>query len=176
MRLSFHKFKEHSPHLYIQPGLAVLYVAFILFLLSLVDSKATLLWAIGVGALSSSSYIVFVTPQAPVARSRRILGGYFVGITTGLIVHLILSKIYTLMPENSYFHASHLFWMSAAITVGLSMLMMIIFSVEHPPAVGVSLVLVLNLDGYMTLFLIFIGAIILSCIKWLLRKWLINLI
>ena len=176
MRLSFHKLKEHSPHLYIQPALAVVYVAFILFLLSLVDQKATLLWAIGVGALSSSSYVVFVTPQAPVAKSRRILGGYFVGITTGLVVHIILSKLYTLMPESSHFHASHLFWVSAAITVGLSMLMMIIFSVEHPPAVGVSLVLVLNLEGYMTLVLIFVGALLLACIKWLLRKWLINLI
>ena len=176
MKISIPKLKSHGAHLFLQPGLAVIYVAFILFVLNIINQQITLLWAIGVGALSSSCYIIFVTPTSPVARPKRIIGGYFIGTFCGLVMHVILTKLYLLTFETSQISHSHLFWISAAITVGLSMFMMIALNVAHPPAIGVSLVLVLNLQDYTTLILIFLSACLLALIRWLLRNWLINLV
>jgi CBS domain-containing membrane protein len=176
MKLSLFKFKKHGPHLFLQQAIAVIYIAFILFFLSLVDDGSKILWAIGSGALSSSCYIVFVTPKSPIANSKRIIGGYFVGIIIGLLMHVFLTKMYNLTPYIGHFHTSHIFWISAAITVGISLIAMVILGVEHPPAVGISLVLVLHLGEYTTLLMIFISAVILAFIHWLLKNWLVNLI
>lgn len=176
MRFSLIKLRGHGAHLFFQPILAVLYIALVLFIFSLIDDNVSILWAVGIGSLSSSCYIIFVTPQSSVATSRRIIGGYVVGIAIGLLIRLILTKLYVLTFHETDYHTTHLFWVSAAITVGLSMLAMIVLSVEHPPAVGMSLVLVLNLQDYVTLLSIFVAALLLALIHWLLKDWLIDLI
>ena len=176
MQSPFRKIKGDAPHLVLQALCAVVYIAFVLFCLSITDSGSPLLWAIGAGALSSSCYIVFVTPHSAVACSRRIIGGYFIGIVTGLIMHIILTRLYMLAVDVNNFHTSQVFWVSAAVTVGLAMTIMVLFGMEHPPAVGVSLVLVLHLNEYDTLLIILAAAILLATLRWLLRRWLIDLV
>jgi len=174
--MSIKKLKSLGWNLLWQPLVATIFVGVVLYCLGMVTGASEILWAVGAGALSSSSYIVFVTPQSAVARSRRIIGGYVVGAIVGLFVHWILTVAYDFASANLQFHNSHLFWISAAISVGVAMVMMVLLGVEHPPAAGLSLVLVLDIHEYMTLVMILIAAVALSALRHALRCHLINLV
>lgn len=176
MKYNPYKFKAIHWHLLWQPLVAVIYIAFVLILLSISGSN-NLIWAIGAGALSSSCYIVFVTPKSVTAEPRRIIGGYIVGIMCGLVVHIILVSLrqHWMAQSNQTHINDHIFWASAAITVGLAMILMIILNAEHPPAVGVSLVLVLDIQHYDIIVLILAAAFVLAILKGLLNPWMINL-
>lgn len=172
-----YKFKAIHWHLLWQPLIAVIYVGCVLIALSS-SASSNLLWAIGAGALSSSCYIVFVTPSSITAQSRRIIGGYVVGIVSGMVVHIILVAIkHNLTAGHSHISLNdHLFWASAAVTVGVAMVLMVIINAEHPPAVGVSLVLVLDIQHYMIIVIILAAAVALAILKKIFEPWLINLV
>lgn len=176
MRYNPYKFKAIHWHILWQPLVAVIYVGCVLVFLGM-SASSDLVWAIGAGALSSSSYIVFVTPKSVTAEPRRIVGGYIVGIMCGLVVHIILMMVRKhWMAQSDHAHLSdHLFWASAAITVGLAMILMIIMNAEHPPAVGVSLVLVLDIQHYHIIVIILAAAFALAVIKMILDPWMMNL-
>ena len=172
-----YKFKAIHWHLFWQPLIAVIYVAGVLIALS-GSAGSNLLWAIGAGALSSSSYIVFVTPKSITAQSRRIIGGYIVGIVAGMVVHIVLVAVKQnlLLDHSPVALNNHLFWASAAVTVGIAMILMVIINAEHPPAVGISLVLVLDIQHYMIIVIILAAAIVLAVLKKIFEPWLINLV
>lgn len=62
-----------------------------------------------------------------------------------------------------------------AISVGITMFLMVILDTEHPPAVGMSLGLVLNDWNYLTIIFIYTAVVIMYTVKYLLRNVLIDL-
>ena len=157
-----------------QPLCAAVFVAIVLLLFNLIH-HTNVLWAVGAGALSSSAFIVFTVPSSAVAKSSRLIGGYLIGIITGVLVHLVLVDILSVVSQFLQIN-SHLFWVAAAITVALSMSIMLAFKVPHPPAAGVALVLVLDISHYEMVLIIFGAVLILALMKWLLRGYLVDLI
>jgi CBS domain-containing membrane protein len=151
----------------------MLYVSLVLFCLDFIDRGSTL-WAIGASSLASSAYLVFTNPSSPVARYHRIIGGYLVSVLVGLLIHILLSHI----SQHMQIHTTipHLFWITASIAVGISMLLMVLLGYEHPPAAGVALVLVLDINDYSTLFVILGAAAVLALLKKLLKYTLVDLV
>ena len=122
-------------------------------------------------AIASSAFIVFVMPHGRVSTPRRVIRGHVVAV----IVALGLALLY-LTPVGGFAAESHLTSdLMAAAAVGLSILIMVVFNTEHPPAAGT--VLGLAVEGWIlsAVFFVLLGAVMLSVVHGVLRPRLVNL-
>lgn len=166
--------KHLWPNLIWQPLTAVIFICVVLFFLNRI-SQSDLLWAVGAGALSSSCYIVFGRPSSITADPWNIIGGYLIGMVSGELIRLLSIQTYPVTMDfmnNPYFHIMGMF---AAISVGLALVVMAVLNLEHPPAAGLALVLVLDVRDYRVLAVIFVAVIALTVIRVGLRKYLLDL-
>lgn len=166
--------RHFSANLIWQPLLAVLFIAIVLLVLSEFNSSEAV-WAIGAGSLSSSCCLVFGTPKSISAESKNIICGYMIGAAIGSMVHFLLAHLLPLLAINFHHHANA-FWVLAAITIGLVIIAMVIFDVLHPPAVGMALIVVLDVQDYKVIWIILVAAVILAGIHTLLKPHLKNLV
>lgn len=168
------KTKWHN-NLIWQPFLAVLYVAVVLWVLSFVDSSQ-LIWAVGAGALSSSSCIVFSTPQNCSGNAKHLIGGYIIGALVGVCVHFVMSNLMPLLSADAVMVNSKIFWALASISVGVTVVLMAKLDMFHPPAVGLSLVLVLDIHHYEIIAVILLAVVALASLRHFLNPYLKNLV
>ncbi len=161
-------------HFVFQISAAVFLMALVLFLMS-VGSNSQLLWALGAGSLASSIFIVFTLPQSLAAEPRRLIGAYCLAIVIGVLTHVFLMHLFHAVTAHFILQNLRVFWISSALAMGITMVLMIIFNCQHPPAAGVSIVLVLNIQEYTTVAVILFTAILLALINYFLKDYLINL-
>jgi CBS-domain-containing membrane protein len=117
-----------------------------------------------VASIGATSFIIFTMPNTKRAKAFYILGGYAVGTLVGVVANTVLLMELG-VPIN----------ILGALTVGISMFIMVITNTEHPPASALALAIAIN--GYTSKSIIFVYGVAISLlmIKWILRKWLINL-
>lgn len=151
-------------------------MAFVLMTMSFTTGHSQLLWAVGAGSIASTSFIIFTIPQSVSARSSRIVGGYAIAIIVGLLIHYALMGFFSLLTTHFVMSDPRIFWMTASVSVGISMILMVLFDCQHPPAAGIALVLVLDIHGFGMLFIIMFAALALSLIKLIFNDKLINLV
>ncbi|MDF1759908.1 MAG: HPP family protein [Coxiellaceae bacterium] len=151
--------------------LAVLYVLGTLIILDII-SESPLMWAVGSSSLASSAYLIFSSPCTASSSAKRLVGAYFIAIVCGYAVrHLaILMMHHSGVMLIGITHDPHMYWLSGSIAVGLAMMFMLIFGLEHPPAAGIALILVIEQRSYEAIAAIFLLAVLLAVIKTLLRK------
>lgn len=157
----------------IQTTMAVCFIFMVLIGFNYVSSS-TLLWAIGSGALSSTAFIVFSHPMTKSAEPKQIIMGYVIGLLSGLFVSLVmhLSDRFAGITYDSGFY---LYAMEAACSVGITLLIMNFFHVNHPPAAGIALVLVIDINSYNSLAVIALAVLFLSAVHHFLRGRMIDL-
>lgn len=175
MNQSVNILKSIKKRFAVQVVCAVLFMAIVLMFMSF-TSGSQILWAVGAGSLASSTFIVFTIPNSVSARASRIIGGYAIAVITGLVLHFILMGLIHFLSSHFQMSDPRIFWMTASISLGLSMLAMILFDCQHPPAAGVALVLVLDIHHFQILFVILFAALALSLIKLLFKNHLVNLV
>jgi CBS domain-containing membrane protein len=141
---------------------------FVIFLVEGAVFKA----AIVVG-IASTAFIIFVVPNSVAATPRRVIGGHSVAIATGSLVSAIL-----MIPAMGSWADENLYIMdiAAAISVGMSIFLMVMASAEHPPAAGTALGLVVHGWSWDTVVFVLTSALILSAMRILLRPRLVNLL
>ncbi len=83
--------------------------------------------AVVVASIAASIFIVFAMPNAISARKRAIWGGHWSG--------LILGSLWAMFPQPYHFMS----FIVLSLAVGTTMLAMVIFDMEHPPACGTAL-------------------------------------
>lgn len=166
--------RNFSVNLIWQPLAAIIYVALVLLVLSHTNSSQ-IIWAIGAGSLSSSSCIVFASPHNKSASTKNLCLGYLIGIGVGVLMHIALMKAAPLLSQTVLFH-SNTFWALASIAVGLTIIAMIACDVFHPPAVGIALVLVLDIQHYGIIAVILLSAFILALLRYILNPYLKDLV
>lgn len=157
-------------HLVFQSLLAVFYIWLVLILLD-ITSVSFVEWAVGASSLASSAFIVFVVPRAPSAEPIRIIGGYIVCIIVGMACYFSLQAV---SPLTSIF-GTHLFEFFTAMALGLSIVFMVLFKYQHPPAVGMTVVLVLEHWRFASLSVIIFGVFMLALLRVKLKEHLRNL-
>ena len=160
-------------HFILQLLAAVVYVLFVLITLDVISSSP-IMWAVGSSSLASSAYLIFATPASPTAAARRLVGAYAVAIICGIIIRHIASW---LMSDSGVMllgltHDPHMYWLSGAASVGVSMFFMLLLRLQHPPAAGMALVMVIDQRSYEGILAIFFLAVLLAIIKLILRKYL----
>jgi CBS-domain-containing membrane protein len=167
MKIFDEKFSSNKIRYILQCGLATLSVFIVLLILGTMSNVVI------IAALGSSAFIVFTMPESQVSRPRFLIGGYLVGIATGLICYYL--SLLTLLTRISIVHEYSLV-VFGSLSVGLAIFTMVITDTEHPPAAGLSFGLILSEWSYMTIFLAIVGIITLSVIKAVLRPLLRNLL
>ncbi len=155
-------------HMYVAQTLLASLVMF--FVLTVLDAKTH---AALVASLGASSFIAFTMPHAQVARPRYILGGYAVGVGVGVLCFLVgLALAQAEAPISPKTIEIGL----ASLAMGLAIFLMVVLNLEHPPAAGVALGLVLNECDPVAIGVIIVGILILTGVKTMLKPSLINLL
>lgn len=147
------KFKKLWKYYLLQSLLATV----VLFILVLVLGQYKLVL---ISAIGATTFIVFAMPRNASAKTKNIIGGHLVGMACGAIFYFTAFPLFVEYP----------------LAVGLAFLLMVILDVEHPPAVGTALAVVINevsLDAFITIML---SAVILSQCRYYLRGHLKNLV
>ncbi|HEX77863.1 MAG TPA: HPP family protein [Dehalococcoidia bacterium] len=151
-----------------QSLLAIITLVVVLYFLDVVAH------AVIVAALGSTAFIVFAAPRSRAAQTRSVIGGHLVGTGLGVACSYLLR----LGPVASWSAYSHFpLILMAAISVGLSIFVMVITDTKHAPAAGTALGLVVQNWQYTTIIFIMACAGALSLVRYLLvrRRWIRNL-
>ena len=144
-----------------------------LSLLAIVVVKDVVLNVAIVVAMASTVFTIFVVPDSVAATPRKVIGGHVAGVIAGSIIVALLGipDISTIVDSSPHIRNA-----VAALTLGLSMVLMVITDTEHPPAAGAALGLVIHGWSWSSIGVIIIGAVALSAIRIALRPRLVNLL
>lgn len=134
MKIIDHRFRKYTWIYLFQCSLAAVVVLLVLIILDSTQQTAI------IASIGASVFIVFTAPNAFSSKVRSILGGYLIGSITGIGCSLLTGLLGTTGTEG---------WgttviVMGAISVGLSIFLMVITDTEHPPAAGLALAFVLN--------------------------------
>ncbi|MHC4692368.1 MAG: HPP family protein [Planctomycetota bacterium] len=148
------KFKTLWIYYILQSFLAAL--ALFVLVLVLGQNKMVIISSIG-----ATSFLVFAMPTAVSAQTRNVIGGHLVGLACGTIFY------FTKLP----------YFLEYPCVVGIAIFLMVALDVEHSPAAGTALAVVINeLSPIDAFVLIMISAIILSQCRYFLRRYLKDLV
>ena len=128
-----------------------------LFIIVLVLGKDKM---VVISAMGATTFIVFAMPNAVSAHSRNVIGGHLVGLILGIIFFFV---------EIPYFF-------EFPLIVGIAIFVMAALDVEHPPAVGTALAVLINEVSPDVLLIIIATAVILSACHYYLRHYLKDLV
>lgn len=155
-----------------QTLLAIVFIATVLGILDAVSHTAAS-GIIGATYISASTFIVLGTSGANTACSRNVIGGYIVGLLVGLGCYCIAD--YLGLDQLMLSHA-YLYELIGSITLGLTFIIMSLLNLQHPPAVGLSVGMVLDIWDPHSLIVIMGAVVALVIIKKALSKWLISFV
>jgi len=93
-------------------------------------------------SLGATAFLVFVYPEYDVSRFRNVIGGYILSSLSGSLARLLLSGFLPL---------------AAAVSVSLSIFLMLILGFKHPPASGIALYFVLYSVSFKEVFSVLVG-------------------
>lgn len=124
-------------------------------------------------AVASTAFTVFVVPNSIAASPRRVIGGHAVAVIVGTALAFAL-QIPTLESASEEFRIIR--DVVAALSVGISIFIMVVTNTEHPPAAGTALGLLIPGWTLSAVTFILLSALILSIIRLVLRPKLINLL
>lgn len=123
-------------------------------------------------ALGASVFIVFALPRNACAQPKNIILSYILGIACGLAGHFIFLEGRLGSLGNGW---ELMTWLACGLAVGLSVLVMSVSKVEHPPAAATALgVALIGFDLLQILFILGF-TVCLSLVAWALRSRLVNL-
>ena len=161
------KFRKNEGRYVLQSLLATLALVVVLAILDAISDAAI------VGALGASSFIAFTMPYKHVSEARYLVGGYAVGVISGVACYY--ASVLLGLSSTTVFGASSSV-VFGALAVGLAIFIMVVANLEHPPAAGVALGLVLNQCDALAIIVIIVGIVALSIVKTMMKPLLIDLL
>ena len=147
------KFKKLWKYYILQSLLATI----VLFILVLVLGRHKL---VVISSMAATTFIVFAMPKAVSAKTRNVIGGHLVGLGLGTIFYFVALPYFIEYP----------------LVVGIAIFIMVALDVEHPPAAGTALAVVMNEVSPDVFVTIMVSAVVLSQCRYYLRHHLKDLI
>ncbi|MEM1244502.1 MAG: HPP family protein [Pseudomonadota bacterium] len=132
-------------------------------------TETLLLSAIGACSLGSSVTTAFITPTSPTSHPVNAIGGYIIGMCVGFLCFYGDYFTRDLFPLVNFINIDGAF---GALAISLSLVIMAILKLEHPPAAGFALGLVLEHWDHYTIIIVITFVLMLTVIKRLLLPWL----
>ena len=161
------KFKKYTVKYILQCLLATLTILAILLFLDILNETAI------IAALGASAFIVFTMPKQYSSDSRRLFGGYIVGLVVGFIFYIFTTLDFVINVIGNHTTSLIVF---GSLAVGFSIFIMAVTNTEHAPAAGIALGLVINRWDYLTIIFIVIAIIWLASVRLILKNYLMDLI
>ena len=124
-----------------------------------------------IASFGASAFIAFAAPSREYANARHMIGGYVIGVAIGCLVHMLI-----FVPAESYIILKGIHIFAAALAVMISMFIMTITNMEHPPAASIALGFVVNDWTYKTVIFVLIGITIITLIKYAFRNHMTDLV
>ena len=152
-----------------QPAIVFIFLVTILNIFLFEEHLSNVAWAVGAGSLASSAYLVFAKPSAVSAHPLRLIVAYVLAIVCGMTTHYLGDTF--LLAKLGYLWISVL----AAFAVVVTILLMLWMKADHPPAVGMALVFVIDLKDYRTSVIVLSAITVLVILKLALGRWLRDL-
>jgi len=121
-------------------------------------------YAVIVASIGASSFIVFAMPKSITAKPQNIIGGHIIGLVTGFLGHWLVST--TAIPEVIPY----------ALAVGLSMFLMVVVDMEHPPASGTALGVAITGFSWRVAIALIVAVVLLSLSHHFLKKHIRDLV
>jgi len=118
-----------------------------------------------VASLGATTFIIFTMPHKNRGKARYIIGGYAFGAISGGLCSLLMNIVTFSTPA-----------ILGAISVGLCMFLMVVFNAEHPPAAALALGIVIEGFDIRTIIFVFFVSLLLLFLKYLNRRWIIDLL
>ena len=166
-RLIDRRFRRRWKNYLFQCGLSTLALLIIFLVVDVVLRAAIVV------AIASTAFIVFVISHSAASSPQRVIGGQVVAV----IVGTTFSALYLLPVLGELAEGSHIARdIFATISVGLSILLMVVTNTEHPPAAGTALGLVVEGWTPSAVLFVLLGVVMLSVVHMLLRLRLTNLL
>ena len=159
------RFQKNYKNYIFQSSLLFVCVSLVLLLDSLFGD-------IIVASLGASGFILFVTPHTNGSRSRNIIGGYFCGAVGGILFGLLHNQISGL----HFFGVEYVLIFVCAAASALATFLMVITNFVHPPAAALALGLSAEPECIKIAMAAIIGVTILCTTRYILKKYLKNLI
>ena len=151
------KFPKHWKRYLIQSSYAATTVFFITITLS---NSPVIIASIG-----ATAFIVFAMPNNIAAEPKRIIGGHFLGFFIG--------SCFAVFPFMDVVLFKAL-WFS--LSVGITILFMVVLDLEHPPAAGTALGMTLIAYSSTSVVTIFISVLFLAIVGHLSKPYLKDLV
>jgi CBS-domain-containing membrane protein len=161
------KFRKNTLKYIFQCVLATLTILAVLFFLNILNETAI------ITALGASAFIVFTMPTQYSSDSRRLLGGYIVGLVVGFIFYIVSTLDFGTNVIGNHTSSLIIF---GSLAVGSAIFIMAVTNTEHAPAAGIALGLVINKWDYLTIIFIIIAIVWMHGVKTMLKKYLMDLI
>ncbi|KAL1920132.1 uncharacterized protein VTP21DRAFT_1278 [Calcarisporiella thermophila] len=95
-----------------------------------------------VASFAASAVLVYGVIDSPLAQPRNLIGGHFVAAIIGVSIE----KLFNLSPKHE-----SLIWLSAALSVAISIVVMIVLKITHPPAGATSMIPIVGGQTYRNL-------------------------
>lgn len=153
----FDEFQKYWKHYVFQSSIAALTLFLLLVLLRLQN-------VVVVASIGSTLFIIFAMPKDITAQPRNVIGGHLVGLLSGGVCALI---------PHSTFVTSVLIY---SVAVGISILIMVVIDVEHPPASGTALGIAYRGLSWNVVIVIVIFVVALSLVHRYCKKYIRNLV
>ena len=149
-----YKFKKLWKNYIFQSSLAA--AALLILTLLLGREKMVLISSMG-----ATAFIVFAMPNVVSAKQKNVIGGHLVGLICGAVF------CFTSFP----------YYIEYPLVIALAVFFMVALDLEHPPAAGTALAVVINeVSGVNAFMTIMLSAVILSLARRYLGPWLKDLI
>ena len=121
--------------------------------------------AIHFGALGSSVFAALCFPTLQTSQTRHLIGSYAIAIFIGMLCSY-LNSIPTI--NNLSWNIALLGSLSVGITIGV----LILLSLEHPPSAGVALGFIITRWDWQAPIILFGSIIFLALYRWIITKYL----
>jgi CBS domain-containing membrane protein len=131
-------------------------IAFILF------SDSLILSIVGLSSVAASSFIVFMKPDARYARFSNVLGGYCLGVFAGLLSHYVMMRGWV---DLMHLPVMVSLGVPAALAIMVAFFLMILFRMEHPPAISMALGVAFVSQGLHSLMLVIASLLLMFAVQ-----------
>ena len=125
-----------------------------------------------VASLGASGFILFVTPHTQSSRAKNIIGGYICGASMGVLFSLLHGFILSVGFTGTDLTIVFVCAAAAASTTFL----MVSANLVHPPSAALALGLAADAQSVKTALAALVGITILCAVRYLLRKYIKDLI
>jgi len=155
LRVTLAKFRTYWQY-YVFQSLAATVALFALMMIINIQEKPVIIASIG-----ATTFIVFTMPGYLTAKPRNVIGGHIIGMLCGFIA----SAAIIIMGNPSAITLA----MILSLAVGLSIFIMVVLDMEHPPASGTALGVALHGISVTVTLTILISILFLSLVHKLFR-------